>query len=154
MAEEKKALLGEVILHLLLLAFSAGVILLIPHAVPAGNTKGMLGPRTFPYIMAAGMCVMSLLGLWRAVRRREQITRDFIFPVRFFAALALVIFWLAALSRLGFVLCTIILVTGSMYVMGCRNKKLLVIFPVVLSGVLYVAFGILLKVRLPMLLLK
>ena len=61
----------------------------------------------------------------------------------------LLLAWYILMPRIGFIISTIIMMCVMSYLLGCRNKIVLVAFPVVFTLALYFAFVRLLHVNLP-----
>lgn len=61
----------------------------------------------------------------------------------------LILIYTLLLESVGFIICTIVLIAGSMFLFGSRNKILLLAIPVVFSVFLFAVFRYVLLINLP-----
>ena len=58
-------------------------------------------------------------------------------------------FFLVLMEILGMVIALLVIFPVIMYLMGCRNKKMMVILPVAVVGFIYIFFSVIMRVTLP-----
>lgn len=57
--------------------------------------------------------------------------------------------FLVLMETLGMVIALLVIFPTIMYLMGCRNKKIMVILPVAVVGFIYIFFSVIMRVTLP-----
>lgn len=114
--------------------------------------------RMFPQVVAgitAILCLMliikSSISLIRAKRsaseKQEGKSTEAI--VRFWHAIVGVLLYPAFIILLGFIPATLIYLPTSMWLFGYRNKKVILLVTILLTAFMYVLFGVILSVKLP-----
>ena len=78
-----------------------------------------------------------------------QEKKEEISYVRVVLVALLLLAWYILMPRIGFIISTIVIMCIMSYLLGCRNKIVLVAFPVLFTLTLYFAFVVLLHVSLP-----
>ena len=122
--------------------------------------KATISPRFFPTFSVLGVIVCCALLLVfdakehifshktaeaaTAQERKEEISY-----VRVALVALLLLAWYILMPRIGFIISTVIVMCVMCYLLGCRNKVILVAFPVIFTLALYFAFVVLLHVSLP-----
>ncbi|MCR4672984.1 MAG: tripartite tricarboxylate transporter TctB family protein [Lachnospiraceae bacterium] len=156
-----KNYLKENIFTLALVVLSIFVIVNIPSQVKESLlSASTISPRLFPYIASGGILICSILnlildfiGMVLKVKRGEEIPEkkrnENVSVYRAIGTVALVFVWLFILEKIGFIISTIIILFVLSFMMGNRNKILLVLFPVCFTLLIYFVFGELLHVSLP-----
>ena len=109
------------------------------------------GPSTFPKLVAI---VMIACGLMLAVQ--SILSKNVPKPewdknslLRILILTVLLVVYLIVMPRVGFIICTIILVAAALWLFNMRDIKLLVILSAMCPTVLYFLFAKLLNVPLP-----
>ena len=109
------------------------------------------GPSTFPKLIAIVMIACGLLLAVQSVLFKNvpkfEWNRNSFFRVLILAALLVV--YLILMPRVGFIICTIVLIAAALWLFEMRDIKLLAILSVVCPVVLYFLFAKLLNVPLP-----
>ncbi|GLU48223.1 tripartite tricarboxylate transporter TctB family protein [Nocardiopsis ansamitocini] len=126
--------------------------LVLSMQIPEGNRLTQFSPRWWPEGLALLLMGLSLLhaGLsWarpRALEAPEEATRAG--AVRLVAILAAILGYGVLWYFVDFRVSTAVLFAGLTYIGGGRGWKALLIFPVITTAVLYLLFGVLLRVPL------
>lgn len=120
--------------------------------IKIGAGASIAGPAFLPWLMIAGVTVLSVLMILRALRREHGNTINL--PDR--AALgkiavfvALLVGYAAAFMPLGYLASTLTVFVIGLWLFGERRILLLTVFPVVMVGTVYLGFTQALKVWLP-----
>lgn len=135
-------LIGAVLLVLTLGFFY--LIWLVPHPPLAGP----LGPGGFPALLAATLAVLSIALCWQAARSAlgsEQISGLGVAAI----GAALLVAYVLALPKTGFIIATPAFALAIMAAFGCRKPIALIAAPVLLTGSIYGVFRYLFLVPLP-----
>ncbi|PHV70238.1 hypothetical protein CS063_11250 [Sporanaerobium hydrogeniformans] len=69
---------------------------------------------------------------------------------RVYSMMGIIVIYCILLKTAGFYLSTLLFIPSTMYLMEVRDKKKLIIMPLVTVIFIYIVFGILLKTKLPM----
>lgn len=147
---------------LLLLLGSIVIYLLIPSQIAENVvTKAGISPRFFPTFASVGIMLCSALLLIFDAKDRVLAARrggaaaeaekkgEEISYLRVIAIIVLMFAWYLLMPRIGFIISTIVVMCIMSYLLGCRNKILNIVFPIVFTLALYFAFVQLLHVSLP-----
>lgn len=117
--------------------------------VAQGDTE--LGPRWWPTVLGVALVVgalaLAVLGTLRPAAPEEEPASGH-GVAQLAAVLALIVAYGAAWYQLHFLVVTGPLIAGLVYVTGGRGVRALVVFPAVTTVLLYVIFGLLLRVPL------
>lgn len=142
----------EIICAALAVAGSAA-LLLAARAIEVRNETGGIDPRWWPEALATVGLVFGALLLVIAIARPpfsrddlEAATRQGWFRVC--AAIVLAVVFVLLWPVLGFVLVTPVFLIAATYLFGGRGWKTLILFPVLMTGFIYLLFHTLLKVPL------
>lgn len=122
--------------------------------------KATISPRFFPTFSVLGVIVCCALLLVfdakehifshkTAEAAATQEKKEEISYVRVVLVALLLLAWYILMPRIGFIISTIVIMCIMSYLLGCRNKIVLVAFPVLFTLTLYFAFVVLLHVSLP-----
>lgn len=110
--------------------------------------------KTFPKLIAVLIIVISIVDFIVELRRAEHKDRfkDVRF-VRLLLSIALMFAYVFLLKKIGFFLDTVLLTSLAMLLLDYEKPKWIPVYSISISGVVYIIFGILLKVPLPTLFL-
>lgn len=131
----------------------SGALFLLARAIEVRNETGGIDPRWWPELLGLGGLALGVLLLVAAVLRPpfdrddlEAATRQGWFRVGLAVALsvAFVLLW----PVLGFLVVTPVFLVAATYLFGGRGWKTLIVFPVLMTGFIYLLFHTLLKVPL------
>ena len=122
--------------------------------------RATICPRFFPTFSVLGVIVCCALLLVfdakehifshkTAEAAATQEKKEEISYVRVVLVALLLLAWYILMPRIGFIISTIVIMCIMSYLLGCRNKIVLVAFPVLFTLTLYFAFVVLLHVSLP-----
>lgn len=120
-----------------------------------------ISPRVFP-VFSLGIIFLCSGGLLaqdafrRLVLHKPPETKskdENVSYLRSFVVIGLLFLWLYALPRVGIMISMAVMVFLLSYILGNRNKALLIVFPIVFSVGVYFVFAKLLHVNLPEILL-
>lgn len=122
--------------------------------------RATISPRFFPTFSVLGVIVCCALLLVfdakehifshkTAEAAATQEKKEEISYVRVVLVALLLLAWYILMPRIGFIISTIVIMCIMSYMLGCRNKIVLVAFPVLFTLTLYFAFVVLLHVSLP-----
>jgi len=118
-------------------------------AVAQGDTE--LGPQWWPTVLGVALVVgavaLAVLGTLRPAAPEEEPASGH-GVAQLVAVLALIVAYGAAWYQLHFLVVTGPLIAGLVYVTGGRGVRALIVFPAVTTVLLYVIFGLLLRVPL------
>lgn len=135
-----------------LLLLSLAVLWHIQSFPPAAGQN--FGPALFPGLAAAGLALCSLVLIWQGLRTGQawlELGQGLRSP-RHLAAFAIVIagmvFYILLADRLGFVLCSLLILSALQWACGVRLPVALAV-AVVATLVIHTCFYKLLKVPLP-----
>lgn len=146
---------------LLLLLGAIAIYLCIPSQIAENVvTKAGISPRFFPTFATVGIMICTVLLLIFdarerivAARRGDAVTEakkdEEISYLRVIAIIVLMFAWYLLMPRIGFIISTIVVMCIMSYLLGCRNRILNIVFPIVFTLALYFAFVNLLHVSLP-----
>lgn len=123
-------------------------------------TKATISPRFFPTFSVLGVIVCCALLLVfdakehifshkTAEAAATQEKKEEISYVRVVLVALLLLAWYILMPRIGFIISTIVIMCIMSYLLGCRNKIVLVAFPVIFTLAVYFTFVELLHVSLP-----
>ncbi|MEE6282918.1 tripartite tricarboxylate transporter TctB family protein [Georgenia sp. MJ170] len=130
-----------------------GTVLLLTRGIESTVDAGGLSPSWWPTVLATvGLALAVILlatSLVRPVDKREDVVAAT--PAGWrqagLAAVAAVGF-LVAWSQVGFVVPALVFLVALCLIFGARSVKVLVLFPVGITGLIYVLFDVLLRVPL------
>ena len=122
--------------------------------------RATISPRFFPTFSVLGVIVCCALLLVfdakehifshkTAEAAATQEKKEEISYVRVVLVALLLLAWYILMPRIGFIFSTIVIMCIMSFLLGCRNKIVLVAFPVLFTLTLYFAFVVLLHVSLP-----
>lgn len=122
--------------------------------------KATISPRFFPTFSVLGVIVCCALLLVfdakehifshkTAEAAATQEKKEEISYVRVVLVALLLLAWYILMPRIGFIISTIVIMCIMSYLLGCRNKIVLVAFPVTFTLAVYFTFVELLHVSLP-----
>lgn len=122
--------------------------------------KATISPRFFPTFSVLGIIVCCALLLVfdakehifshkTAEAAATQEKKEEISYVRVVLVALLLLAWYILMPRIGFIISTIVIMCIMSYLLGCRNKIVLVAFPVIFTLAVYFTFVELLHVSLP-----
>ena len=122
--------------------------------------RATISPRFFPTFSVLGVIVCCALLLVfdakehifshkTAEAAATQEKKEEVSYVRVLLVALLLLAWYILMPRIGFIISTIVIMCIMSYLLGCRNKIVLVAFPVLFTLTLYFAFVVLLHVSLP-----
>lgn len=108
------------------------------------------GPGLFPFVIGLSMAGLSLsvaaTGLWTAAPPAAKTHRR---AAPAIAVIVALILYALALERIGFLLCTLLFLTGLLGVLGRRNWPVAVAASVFITAGSYLIFAKFLKINLP-----
>lgn len=145
---------------LILLVGMLILFLCIPSQIAENMVaKATISPRFFPTLSVVGVMVCCVLLLIFDAKehifgkdKQEQPPQEAgeeLSYLRVVLVALLLLAWYFLMPRIGFIISTIVVMCVMSYLLGCRNKIVLVAFPVVFTLALYFAFVRLLHVNLP-----
>lgn len=150
------------ILTIVILIGMITLYLCIPSQIAENMmAKSAISPRFFPtFSIVCVMICCALLLLIDGGKRIIALRRGQAFPapapkdenvsyLRVLLVAALLVLWYLVLDLAGFIISTVVLMFLMSYILGCRNKITLVVFPVVFTLAVYFVFVSLLHVNLP-----
>lgn len=110
------------------------------------------GPSFLPWVMIVSICVLAVWLIIRALRERDagvvaMPDRGTLMRMGCFAVL--LVAYAAAFMPLGYMLSTIIASAIGLWLLEERRWQVLVVFPVAMTGVVYLGFTRFLQVWLP-----
>ena len=122
--------------------------------------KATISPRFFPTFSVLGVIVCCALLLVfdakehifshkTAEAAATQEKKEEISYVRVVLVALLLLAWYILMPRIGFIISTIVIMCIMSYLLGCRNKIVLVAFPAIFTLAVYFTFVELLHVSLP-----
>ena len=122
--------------------------------------KATISPRFFPTFSVLGVIVCCALLLVfdakehifshkTAEAAATQEKKEEVSYVRVVPVALLLLAWYILMPRIGFIISTIVIMCIMSYLLGCRNKIVLVAFPVIFTLAVYFTFVELLHVSLP-----
>ena len=122
--------------------------------------KATISPRFFPTFSVLGVIVCCALLLVfdakehifshkTAEAAATQEKKEEISYVRVVLVALLLLAWYILMPRIGFIISPIVIMCIMSYLLGCRNKIVLVAFPVIFTLAVYFTFVELLPVSLP-----
>ena len=122
--------------------------------------KATISPRFFPTFSVLGVIVCCALLLVfdakehifshkTAEAAATQEKKEEVSYVRVVLVALLLLAWYILMTRIGFIISTIVIMCIMSYLLGCRNKIVLVAFPVIFTLAVYFTFVELLHVSLP-----
>lgn len=140
------------IVGIISVVLGAAVAFLTATRVAASNMPGDPGPRIFPFISAG---ILILCGLLLAIRKPDKEVKPFLQGVqikRFLSIIGIIVLYVLLLWAIGFVVPTFAMVLVLCLMFG-REEKVAVwkaaIYAAAVTGIIYVAFTVLLHLRLP-----
>jgi membrane protein YqaA with SNARE-associated domain len=144
---------------IILVAFLSAILYCIPSQIKVSLiSKATISPRLFPYVAAISAlvcCILSLLLEAFSMMEKqkkgisEQEKDSNVSTLRIFMCIALLFAWYLTLKKIGFIISTCVVVFVLSYMLGNRNKAVLVAFPIIFTLAIYVVFRLLLHVNLP-----
>jgi len=122
--------------------------------------KATISPRFFPTFSVLGVIVCCALLLVfdakehifshkTAEAAATQEKKEEVSYARVVLVALLLLAWYILMPRIGFIISTIVIMCIMSYLLGCRNKIVLVAFPVIFTLAVYFTFVELLHVSLP-----
>lgn len=122
--------------------------------------KATISPRFFPTFSVLGVIACCALLLVfdakahifshkTAEAAATQEKKEEVSYVRVLLVALLLLAWYILMPRIGFIISTIVIMCIMSYLLGCRNKIVLVAFPVIFTLAVYFTFVELLHVSLP-----
>ncbi|MFV0333110.1 MAG: tripartite tricarboxylate transporter TctB family protein [Tropicimonas sp.] len=120
--------------------------------VKTGAGTSIAGPSFLPWLMIAGVTILSILMILRAMRREHGNVvnlpdRSAMIKIGIFVVL--LVGYAAAFMPLGYLVSTLTVFIIGLWLFGERRILLLTLFPVVMVGAVYLGFTELLQVWLP-----
>lgn len=156
-----KDYLRKNLMTILLLAGMIALYLCIPGQIAENMVaKAAVSPRFFPTFSV--VCVMLCCALLLVFDAKDRILaarkgaapaepekEDEVSYLRVALVVALLFAWYLLMPRVGFLISTVVAMCVMCYLLGCRNKIVLVVFPLVFTLAVYFIFVNLLHVSLP-----
>ena len=140
------------IVGIISVVLGAAVAFLTTTRVAASNMPGDPGPRIFPYISAA---ILMLCGLLLAIKKPTKEAAPFLQGKqiwRFLLIVSVIAVYVLLLWAIGFVVPTFAAVVVLCMMFGKDEKVPIwkaVLYAAIVTGIIYVAFTVLLHLRLP-----
>ena len=110
------------------------------------------GSRVFPYIVCILTIILSTALLWKTARngrRGNGDAFDFSGTLSALSMCVILLLYIAATTLTGFYLSTPLYLALSMWVLGQRNKKIIIVVSAMTPLVIYLFFTLLLGMRVP-----
>ncbi|OZM78278.1 hypothetical protein CFP66_31860 [Pseudonocardia sp. MH-G8] len=130
---------------------AAGIGVLLARSTIVAAHESELGPQWWPTVLGVALIVgavaLATLGLTRPSAPEEEPASGH-GVAQLIAVLALIVGYGAAWYQLHFLVVTVPLIAGLVFVTGGRGIRALLVFPLLTTGLLYVIFGLLLQVPL------
>ncbi len=137
----------DLVIGILLLAVCGWVYYLI-----GGIT--VVKSAVFPRVVVTVITFLSLFVLWsgavktKAMNEAHTVTwKTVAFPISVCAIMGA---YVLGINILGFIIASLAMLSGLLYYFKVRNWLLLTLYPIVITGIIYVVFIIVLRVRLPL----
>lgn len=134
------------------------IVLIIPTQINiVGKAPWYNQPRFFPYVVSGIFILMGVLLFLSGVKKSKRPTTEGEETYEFSAqgtkmvllTLGIIIFYVAGLSFLPYIPCTIVALGVLMWFFGQRNLKIGALVAIALPVIIYLSFTYLLKLRLP-----
>ena len=138
---------SDVVVGLVLVAFG-GVATWLALGISAGPAMRTLPPNTFPLICTIGIGLCGAALLIRGLVAGETAAR-LPLDARQAVVLALILGYFLAFEHVDYRLAVLVFVAVTMFVLGCRSWKQLVIAPVATMAAIWIFFQQLFDVYLP-----
>ncbi len=113
-----------------------------------------LNPSVWPRIICALLCLMATIQLVNALRGKVTINASFSNFWRVLVAMAMLIAYALLLKKIGFIVCSLVLMIGLLLLFDVKKKWIYVVLPVVTIALVYYLFKNMLRVPLPKGILK
>ena len=123
----------------------------------AGFKKTMdrsLNPAVWPRVICVLLCLMATILLVQALTGRVRIEASFANMGRVCIAMAMILAYAFLLKKVGFIICSLVLLVGLLLIFDVKKKWVYVVLPVVTIALVYYLFKVMLRVPLPKGLLK
>lgn len=141
------------IFSVVMLALSAWVISM-SFSLKESIIQYDIGPAAYPRLLCFVLIFLSiLLVVLDCIIKKDNQPLKFLTWVNGFH-IAVAFAFLAALQTVGFPICAFVVLAIMMKIMGCPKTWQILVFSASASGIIYVIFKMLLKVRLPLGLLE
>lgn len=156
--------LSRLIFSLITLIIGIFIFIITKYTVDLGigiksATAGIVNARTMPYIIASGIILLSISiiisdNLIR-IRKKEEEDRYINEPtsnINYRGILLMFIFivlWTLLVPYIGFIICTILLVTASMLLIGNRDWRKIILMSIILSFLLDYLLKVALNIYFP-----
>ena len=113
-----------------------------------------LNPAVWPRIICVLLCIMATIQLVNALRGKITIEASFSNMWRVVAAMVLILAYAFLLKKVGFIVCSLVLLVGLLLIFDVKKKWVYVVLPVVTIALVYYLFKVMLRVPLPKGILK
>lgn len=123
----------------------------------AGFKKTMdrsLNPAVWPRIICVLLCLMATIQLVNALRGKITMEASFANFPRVLIAIAMLIAYALLLKKIGFIICSLVLLVGLLLLFDVKKKWVYIVLPIVTVALVYYFFKVVLRVPLPKGLLK
>lgn len=146
---------------LILLVGMIALYLCIPSQIAENMVaKATVSPRFFPTFSVVSVLICCILLLIfdakenifskkPAAKAAQEEAKEEVSYLRVTLVALLLLAWYLLMPRIGFIISTVVVMCVMSYLLGCRNKIVLVAFPVIFTLVVYAVFVWLLHVNLP-----
>ena len=134
-------------------AFAAGILISSPWQVDTtGPDPFYKGPLIYPLLALGLMMLSSLPSAWRLLRPRAKalwILDGAGFPLKPLFTLLFLVAFLAGLLVVGLKISCFLFIGGSLYFLGHRRPGVLVLIPLIVTGIIYMLFKFFLDIYFP-----
>ncbi|MFU0833219.1 MAG: Tripartite tricarboxylate transporter TctB family [Oscillospiraceae bacterium] len=139
----------------LVMALIGGFVILMSLQYPVTLGTGDPGAGFWPIALGAVLILLSLiLTVANTVNGEKEKQKEFTISlpanVRVYWFMALITLFCIVMNLLGFLISVLLFIPVSMYLLGVRNVKEMVLTSIITTTAIYVVFSMLLKTSLPM----
>ena len=137
----------------LLGAIAAGILISTPWQVDTtGPDPFYKGPLIYPLLALGIMVLSSLPSVWRLSQSQDRASWMLDgggFPFKPMCVLFFLIAFLAGLVVIGLRISCMLFLGGSLYSLGHRRLSVLILIPIIVTGIIYMLFKFFLDIYFP-----
>jgi hypothetical protein len=134
-------------------ALAAGILISTPWQVDTtGPDPFYKGPLIYPLLALGIMLLSSLPFAWRLSQSQDKASWMLDgagFPIKPMCVLIFLIMFLAGLVVIGLRISCMLFLGGSLYALGHRSLSVLVLIPIIVTGIIYMLFKFFLDIYFP-----
>lgn len=144
--------MGEIIFHIFMI-ISAVMYYMESFKINTNRVTDTIGPAGFPRVVVLLMIVLLSISLFKVIKNRKEENNSKVkiaeLDPSFLMLIGLILAFVLLINPLGFLLSTLILVSGILVILGQKSPKMIVSISVSTMLVFTFVFGNLLSVPLP-----